>query len=649
MNVPRVKRERRRRGQAQLPWQESTWVQSFAGDAPSPIKVSDLNPGFALRQIVLLMEKRKFDDCSQLVNQMNQLTLKTIMPEMPVDVFIEEIPYSLVILESLFSKLFIADPDSFPVITLKVENILLRIVRFLARQEDPNAQKFSKIDQADKAIASILRIIAFVEPEIMKTLRSRKRMMETVLEGMGGHGLVSIDNSLMTLHDALKLEFEQNIIAYKAALQKLEDLSLSHSKPMTLKNISTGSARTAAPSHHKLMKVNQDQIQVRLYKNKSLLNVVEPSMRSKLPNLLQFLQDCIENDKGALLAFGQLRKEIKTIPQDVKVAPIIAQYTRGLRKVLEIFKRVSDENPTDMMNMPGDGYHSDEDTVLTIEHTLHSQDESDQLCVDSGISSGTQSPDKTSSDAGDIATTSKNGSDMEVITLGQGKDIRRKQERGRQRNKEKSRRGRSKERRSISIDRDDIKHSITRPRRNSVEESTELRVMIDRINKMAAATGQRSRSRSCSRDRSEPHPPARKHLKSAKEWLWSDLNLTGEVENQRDGSSADSQSNNSVEINGSSMNGRVSPMEVKIFKSSREKLFSDEIERLKTELAKCKDTIQLLQQREKQLMTRLSDTSQRHLYRKASEQPAVDLINAYTKLYTESRQDALDVLDVMSD
>ena len=46
---------------------------------------------------------------------------------------------------------------------------------------------------------------------------------------MGQHGLVgTTDESLLPLHDALKLEFRRVVDAYKGALQRLEDLSLSN-------------------------------------------------------------------------------------------------------------------------------------------------------------------------------------------------------------------------------------------------------------------------------------------------------------------------------------------------------------------------------------------------------------------------------------
>jgi len=62
----------------------------------------------------------------------------------------------------------------------------------------------------------------------MKTLQQRSKVLDKAVEGMGQHGLVgTTDESLLPLHDALKVEFRRVVDTYKEALQKLEDLSLA--------------------------------------------------------------------------------------------------------------------------------------------------------------------------------------------------------------------------------------------------------------------------------------------------------------------------------------------------------------------------------------------------------------------------------------
>ena len=129
--------------------------------------------------------------------------------------------------------------------------------------------------------------------------------------------MISMKNQLMSLHDALKDEFENTITQYKTAMDKLGSLNLSKSKPLTSRSFRN--KRPSQSNHQQLMKLTRDQIQERLYKNKTILNAVEASLYNRLPKLLQILQDRIEYDKNALLTFGQLQKEITSIPANTKV------------------------------------------------------------------------------------------------------------------------------------------------------------------------------------------------------------------------------------------------------------------------------------------------------------------------------------------
>jgi len=97
----------------------------------------------------------------------------------------------------------------------------------------------------------ILRVILIAEPKVMKSLQQRRRALHKAVEGMGQHGLVgTTDESLLPLHDALKLDFRRVVDAYKGALQKLEDLSLSNKNHP--KNVSHGPAPIQASHQRQL-------------------------------------------------------------------------------------------------------------------------------------------------------------------------------------------------------------------------------------------------------------------------------------------------------------------------------------------------------------------------------------------------------------
>ena len=177
------------------------------------------------------------------------------------------------------------------------------------------------------------------------------------IEGLGQHGMVGTeDEQLMNLHKALKLEFEKAERTYNEAIAKLEQLSLLQSGKNSKGTIS-GKAAPIAQSHQRQLSLKSDEIQERLIKNKSLLNVVEPTLENtSLEVLLGILQKRIELDKECLFQYTQIKKDSmpKSIgmavvskssaaaaaaaaaqgpTENLSVAPILMRYQRGCQQV----------------------------------------------------------------------------------------------------------------------------------------------------------------------------------------------------------------------------------------------------------------------------------------------------------------------------
>lgn len=103
------------------------------------------------------------------------------------------------------------------------------------------------------------------------------------------------------------------------------------------RTVSNGPAPIAA-SHQRLLSLKQSEIQERLIKNKTLLNVVEPTLTNhSLDLFLGILQRRIELDKEALFQFSQLKRDqpAKTgeATQHIVVAPILMKYSHGCQQV----------------------------------------------------------------------------------------------------------------------------------------------------------------------------------------------------------------------------------------------------------------------------------------------------------------------------
>ena len=108
--------------------------------------------------------------------------------------------------------------------------------------------------------------------------------------GLGQHGLVGTsDESLLSLHDALKAQFEAVQKTYSEALTKLESLKGHQHKSQNQ------SKAPIAQSHQRQLSLKASEIQERLIKNKTLLNVVEPTLENHSLEVLlgKFWNNCI--------------------------------------------------------------------------------------------------------------------------------------------------------------------------------------------------------------------------------------------------------------------------------------------------------------------------------------------------------------------
>lgn len=149
-------------------------------------------------------------------------TLKTVLPDIPVDLLIETLPHSLILLEALYSRLVELNVSDTK--TLRIEQVLWKIVHLISTSQDHFQPRIWC-----KLLVSLNRL----SPSTKSTLISRRRALERAVEGLGKHGLVpssqtnntenSVTSNLVPLPIALKEELETRTEAYKLALHKIEN------------------------------------------------------------------------------------------------------------------------------------------------------------------------------------------------------------------------------------------------------------------------------------------------------------------------------------------------------------------------------------------------------------------------------------------
>ena len=170
---------------------------------------------------MMLSDNKQFRESANFINRLSGGTFGVIVHDLPVDQFIDAMPQSLPIIESLYTKVFLSDGMTRNSIQfLRPENVVQQMVKYFAHQEDhppapnggsatgwpPNVWRWDYCGPFISSCKKLLRVIVLTEPKIRKSLFQKRRALSKAIEGLGQHGLVGTsDENLMNLHDALQV------------------------------------------------------------------------------------------------------------------------------------------------------------------------------------------------------------------------------------------------------------------------------------------------------------------------------------------------------------------------------------------------------------------------------------------------------------
>lgn len=174
----------------------------------------------------MLSENKQYRESANFINRLSGNTFGVIIHDLPVDLFIEAMPQSLPIIESLYAKVFLSDGMTRNSIQfLRPENVVMQMVKYFANQEDhppnnggggggstsgwpANPMRWDFCGPFISSCKKLLRVIVLSEPKIRKGLFQKRRALDKAIEGLGQHGLVGTsDENLMNLHDALQVTY----------------------------------------------------------------------------------------------------------------------------------------------------------------------------------------------------------------------------------------------------------------------------------------------------------------------------------------------------------------------------------------------------------------------------------------------------------
>ncbi|XP_011500419.1 PREDICTED: uncharacterized protein LOC105364228 [Ceratosolen solmsi marchali] len=371
----RIRPERPRNTIQKLVWMPSS---QFHLDFVGICEDEGLNPRTALRRLLRLYEGCHYHEAAGFLMRLPNYTLRATFSDIPIDLLIETLPHSLVLLEALYVRLIELGVRDTKV--LRLEQLLWKIVGLMSTVQN----SFNL-----KAWARLLTILHRAAPSIRAVLIYRWRALEQAIEGLGKHGLIlskpkssasdtstnngNATSNLVPLRVALREELEMRSEACKHALHKIENLE-KHA------GVHKGDQGMHAASHQRQLSLKYYEVQQRLIDNQGLLNILEKTRGEHLDLLLKELKSRVEQDKEALRQWTALHKIIAA--QEISItnaknppplATRLLEFSRGCAVALQLMNgdgTVDLNNPFNINNYDDDeeeeassssaGYHTDE-------------------------------------------------------------------------------------------------------------------------------------------------------------------------------------------------------------------------------------------------------------------------------------------------
>jgi hypothetical protein len=324
----------------------------------------------ASTRILHYLRTHNYDDCAVYINRLHSNTFRKILTtDLSIETLLSQLPFSIEIFEVIYSKIFIIDPDTFPLRMLKPERLISKMISVFsssaAAADKSSSSAFITLKSKEQFIdderllsnlASILRIISYVQPILFKRLLRQKETIDECMIYFEQHPWNVTNASTLkksaslthlNLEETIRHELELTITCCQQALHKLGTKTISvtmplgpssstHSTPaLTKKHNPMYISSSAIPSITTTSTTNSlDDIQNRLYQHKAILNLVEPYLsRTKLYTVINNLTYKVSIDKQILLAYSHIKTHEKQIPFSEPLLPLFKRFAFAYERI----------------------------------------------------------------------------------------------------------------------------------------------------------------------------------------------------------------------------------------------------------------------------------------------------------------------------
>jgi hypothetical protein len=146
------------------------------------MSVRNIDADSALNKLNDLFHLHRYENCVLFLNRVNHLTLKQIIGQLPIEMYLSRLPYTIEIFEAIYAKIFIIEADNFPTRLLMPEKIIDKMVAYFSLMSNGDSG-MEPVDGAKMldSFENVIRIVSYVQPNLYSRLLFFKYAIDRAL------------------------------------------------------------------------------------------------------------------------------------------------------------------------------------------------------------------------------------------------------------------------------------------------------------------------------------------------------------------------------------------------------------------------------------------------------------------------------------
>ena len=145
------------------------------------MSIRNMDADLAANKLNELFHLHRYEDCVLFLNRLSHLTLKLVISQISIDIYLSRLPYTIEIFEALYAKAFIVEPDNFPIRALQPERLIDKMVAYFSLINDQNRMEPIDSDKMLESFENVIRVISYVQPNLYSRLLYFKYAIDKAL------------------------------------------------------------------------------------------------------------------------------------------------------------------------------------------------------------------------------------------------------------------------------------------------------------------------------------------------------------------------------------------------------------------------------------------------------------------------------------